>query len=215
MKAKYISFVLLFIVALAFDQGTKVWARDHLKPAGYPGSLVHRDTVIPVRTIVKGYFDLRYSENPGSAFGMFRNMHGARTGLLVVGLLCLGVIGLWLFRLPAGTPWLSGKLGLLAGGAIGNIYDRLMYSRVTDFIVWKYTGKDGIAHEWPTFNIADAALVIGVIAILIDWPRDRALMESPSANSGGDKKDPGDTPKSDAPKSDAPTSAASEAPSAS
>ena len=46
-----------------------------------------------------------------------------------------------------GDAWLSGKLGLLAGGgAIGNIYDRLMFSRVTDFIVWKYTGKDGIPH---------------------------------------------------------------------
>lgn len=206
MKAKYLSFVLLFIVALAFDQGTKVWARHNLKPEGYPQSLGRREVVVPIRTIVKGYFDLRYSENPGSAFGMFRNMQGARTGLLLVGLLCLGVIGLWLYRLPAATPWLSGKLGLLAGGAIGNIYDRLMYSRVTDFIVWKYTGKDGIPHEWPTFNIADAALVIGVIAILIDWPRDRAMVELAAAENNK-KPDGGDTsaPPKDAPAKEAPS----------
>ncbi len=193
MKAKYLAFVLLFIVALAFDQGTKVWARHNLKPEGYPQSMGRREVVVPIRTVIKGYFDLRYSENPGSAFGMFRNMRGARTGLLVVGLLCLGVIGLWLYRLPNATPWLSGKLGLLAGGAIGNIYDRLMYSRVTDFIVWKYTGKDGIAHEWPTFNIADAALVIGVIAILIDWPRDRAMVELAAAENAKKPND-GDAP---------------------
>jgi len=206
MKAKYLAFVLLFIVALAFDQGTKVWARHNLKPEGYPQSLGKREVVVPIRTIVKGYFDLRYSENPGSAFGMFRNMQGARTGLLLVGVLCLGVIGLWLFRLPAATPWLSGKLGLLAGGAIGNIYDRLMYSRVTDFIVWKYTGKDGIPHEWPTFNIADAALVIGVIAILIDWPRDRAMVELAAAENNK-KPDGNDTSSAskDAPAKEAPS----------
>jgi signal peptidase II len=194
MKAKYLSFVLLFILALALDQGTKVWARHNLKPDGYPQSLGRRETVVPIKTVVRGYFDLRYSENPGSAFGLFRNMQGARTGLLLVGLLCLGVIGLWLYRLPGATPWLSGKLGLLAGGAIGNIYDRMMFSRVTDFIVWKYTGKDGIPHEWPTFNIADAALVIGVIAILIDWPRDRVMAELAEAEKNEKKDGNGDAP---------------------
>lgn len=207
MKAKYLSFVLLFILALALDQGTKVWARHNLKPDGYPQSLGRRETVVPVKTVVQGYFDLRYSENPGSAFGLFRNMQGARTGLLLVGLLCLGVIGLWLYRLPGATPWLSGKLGLLAGGAIGNIYDRLMFSRVTDFIVWKYTGKDGIPHEWPTFNIADAALVIGVIAILIDWPRDRAMVELAEAEKNEKKNGSGDAPTAskDAPAGEAPS----------
>ena len=100
-----------------------------------------------------------------------------------------------------------GKLGLLAGGAIGNIYDRLMFSRVTDFIVWKYTGKDGIPHEWPTFNIADAALVIGVIAILIDWPRDRAMVELAEAEKNEKKGGSGDasTASKDAPAKEAPS----------
>jgi signal peptidase II len=48
-------------------------------------------------------------------------------------------------------------LGLVGGGAIGNLIDRILYGRVTDFIVWHYKG-----HEWPAFNIADAALVVGV-----------------------------------------------------
>jgi signal peptidase II len=51
----------------------------------------------------------------------------------------------------------------VGGGAIGNLVDRVMYGRVTDFIVWKYHG-----HEWPAFNIADAALCIGVGLMLLD-----------------------------------------------
>jgi len=177
MKSKYVLFVVLFLISLGLDQGTKIWARQNLKPQGYP--LIKRETVIPIKTIVKGYFDLRYSENPGSAFGMFRSMAGARTLLFAVGILCLVVIGIWLVKLPGEAAWLGAKLGLLAGGAVGNIVDRVMFSRVTDFIVWKVTTASGV-HEWPTFNIADAALVIGVLSILIDWPRDKLADATPT-----------------------------------
>jgi signal peptidase II len=165
MKSKYVAFLLLFLLSLGLDQGTKIWARKTLKPAGYPAA------ISAPQTVIKGYWDFRYSENPGSAFGMFRNQTGARYFLFGIGLVCLGVIGLWLFRLPANAKWLGVKLGLLAGGAIGNMFDRAMYSRVTDFILWKITTASQ-TYEWPTFNVADAALVIGVGMILIDRPRD-------------------------------------------
>ena len=74
--------------------------------------------------------------------------------------------------MPGQAPWLGAKLGLLAGGAVGNMADRIKFSRVTDFVVWKITTSQRI-YEWPTFNIADAALVIGVGLILIDRPRDQ------------------------------------------
>ena len=54
-------------------------------------------------------------------------------------------------------------LGLVGGGAIGNLIDRVLYGRVTDFIVWHVK-----EHEWPAFNIADAALCIGVGLMLLD-----------------------------------------------
>jgi signal peptidase II len=164
MKAKYLSFILFFLLALGLDQATKVWARHELKPRGYERAI----------TVVQGYFDLRYSENTGSAFGMFRGTPGAPYILFGVGIFCLVVVGAWLYKLPPQTPWLGGKLGLLAGGAVGNIVDRMMYGRVTDFIVWKVT-TGGRIHEWPTFNIADAALVIGVALLILDWPRDRVM----------------------------------------
>lgn len=180
MKAKYLSFILLFLLSFGLDQGTKIWARKTLKPEGYPAA------VSAPKVVVKGFFDLRYSENPGSAFGMFRNMTGAKHLLFGVGILCLGIIGFWLVKLPGRAVWLGAKLGLLAGGAVGNIVDRMMFSRVTDFIVWKITTNTAI-HEWPTFNIADAALVIGVALILIDRPRD----DIPELNGSAQ---PGDEP---------------------
>ena len=80
---------------------------------------------------------------------------------------------------------------LLAGGAVGNIFDRVRFGKVTDFILWQITTSSGV-HQWPTFNVADAALVIGVISILIDWPRDRLASddESPSPASDGAAKEP-------------------------
>ncbi|HMY58877.1 MAG TPA: signal peptidase II [Pseudomonadota bacterium] len=177
MKSKYIAFLLLFLVSLGLDQSTKIWARQTLKPANYPNA------ISAPKTVIKGYWDFRYSENPGSAFGMFRNQAGARYFLFGIGIVCLGVIGLWLYRLPPNAKWLGVKLGLLAGGAIGNMVDRAMYSRVTDFILWKIT-TSFTTYEWPTFNVADAALVIGVGMILIDRPRDPLPPEESQPASG-------------------------------
>lgn len=173
MKAKYLTFILLFLLSFGLDQGTKIWARRTLRPEGYPNAYP------TAKVVVKNYFDLRYSENPGSAFGFFRNVNGAKHLLFGVGVLCLFIIGMWLVKVPGSAPWLGAKLGLLAGGAVGNMTDRIMYSKVTDFIVWKVTTSHNI-HEWPTFNIADAALVIGVGLILIDRPRDQLPLDEPA-----------------------------------
>lgn len=170
MKTKYLLFAILFVAAFALDQGTKIWARNELKPRGYEHAVV----------VVQGYFDMRYSENPGSAFGLFRNTPGARYLLFGVGILCLGFIGAWLRKLPGEAAWLGAKLGLVAGGAIGNILDRALYGKVTDFIVWKVTRPNRV-YEWPTFNIADAALVIGVLLLFLDWPRDAVMREQSKA----------------------------------
>jgi signal peptidase II len=151
-SAKYRWFVIVFLVSLIADQGTKIWARRVLRPI-YPQA----------KTVITGFFELRYSENPGSAFGLFRGMPGASYLLLAVGLGALAVVGYYLYKAAPGAWRLGAELGLLAGGALGNIIDRLTVTRVTDFIVWKVG-----SHEWPTFNIADAALVVGVIGLLFD-----------------------------------------------
>jgi signal peptidase II len=145
-------FIFIFVLALAGDQGSKIWARQRLKPK-YPD----------VITVVPKVFELRYSENTGSAFGLLRGVPGARYLFFVVGIGALAVVGSYLKRARPDQRRLAAELGLLAGGAVGNIIDRVAFGRVTDFIVWKIG-----THEWPTFNVADAALVIGIIGLLID-----------------------------------------------
>jgi signal peptidase II len=152
MATKYKSFLVAFILSLGADQGSKMWARAVLKPK-YPD----------VISVISGYFDLRYSENPGSAFGLFRGIPGARYLLFLVGIIALFVVWGYLKKAAPEARRLSAELGLLAGGALGNIVDRVFFGKVTDFIVWKVG-----THEWPTFNIADAALVVGVLGLLFD-----------------------------------------------
>ena len=160
MTSKYKWFAALLVIALGLDQGSKMWARQSLRSI-YPQTI----------KVLPGYFELRYSENRGSAFGLFGNVPGARYLLFVVGIGALFVVGNMLRKAKAEDARIAAELGLLAGGALGNIIDRIVYGRVTDFVVWGRVG----AYEWPTFNIADAALVIGVIGLLIDMPNEKKI----------------------------------------
>jgi signal peptidase II len=152
MAAKVKFFILALVLSLGLDQATKVWARHSLQPK-YPETI----------TVIKGFWEFRYSENTGSAFGLLRNVPGSKYLFFVVGIGALWVVANYLKKADPGARRLGAELGLLAGGAVGNIIDRALYGKVTDFIVWKAAG-----HEWPTFNVADAALVLGIVGLLID-----------------------------------------------
>jgi signal peptidase II len=169
MAPKHKSFIISLVLSLAADQGSKIWARAVLKPK-YPD----------VITVISGFWDMRYSENPGSAFGLFRGIPGARYLLFIVGIAALFVVWNYLKKAPPDARRLAAELGLLAGGALGNIIDRVAVGRVTDFVVWRV----GV-HEWPTFNVADAALVVGVIGLLFDLrERDEEPEEKPPVQQG-------------------------------
>jgi signal peptidase II len=165
MASKYRWFIIVFVLSLGFDQGSKIWARHALRPI-YPA----------VKSVIPGIFEMRYSENPGSAFGLFRGVPGARYLLFIVGIGALILVATYLRKAAPEARRLGAELGLLAGGALGNVIDRIAYGRVTDFIVWRAG-----SHEWPTFNIADAALVVGVVGLLFDMrPEEAAQKKSKS-----------------------------------
>ena len=117
-----------------------------------------------VYRVIPGFFEIIRSENRGVAFGIFNDSNFEwRTALLALiaaaAVVAISVI-LWRpQRLDRVTLW---ALALVLGGAAGNVFDRLVYGRVTDFLQ-VYLGS----YPWPTFNVADSAIVVGSIALLL------------------------------------------------
>lgn len=153
-----IFFALSSVVVLA-DQLAKYWARNYLPTNA-------RGYGLPV-TVIHNFFDWRLSFNTGSAFGMFHNVGGARIFLTIVGIVAVIAIALMVRQTRDQQTRLIVALGLVAGGAVGNVIDRVLFGRVTDFVVWRY-----YQHEWPTFNLADAALCVGVGLLFLDLGRE-------------------------------------------
>jgi signal peptidase II len=160
---KYLLFGAFTALSLVLDQWTKVLARTHLKPLG-PWN---------PKIVIDGFFNLRYSENPGVAFGMLQSLPGGRLLLTVLAVLAFVLVIAYLRKTENEASRLHVALGLVGGGALGNVIDRIAYGRVTDFIVWHFKG-----HEWPAFNIADAALCIGVALMVIDMFKSRPAATS-------------------------------------
>lgn len=162
------------LLCIGLDQWTKFLARTHLS------SLPPWKT----KTIIPNYFDLRFSENTGVAFGMFQQLPGGRICLTLVAVLALLLVGYYLVKSDPRQTRLHLALGFIAGGAVGNLIDRIAFGRVTDFIVW-HVGR----HEWPAFNIADAALVAGValmaLDMLLEKKRTPAAASAPSRTTRG------------------------------
>jgi signal peptidase II len=156
MARRYNIFAFVAVLTIALDQLTKWLARSQLVHAG------KSITVIP------NYWDWRLSYNTGSAFGMFAGQNGSRIFLSIVGVAATVAILLILRRARNEQTWMTSALALVAGGAIGNVIDRVLEGKVTDFVVWKM-GK----HEWPAFNIADCALVVGVAIMFLDVGREQ------------------------------------------
>jgi len=136
---------------IVIDQLTKALARLYLAN----GRVV---------TIIPGFLDLRLAFNTGAAFGMLPNWAPL---FIVVGLVAIYAI-VRLRRSGTGSLCLSIGLGALLGGAIGNLIDRILFSSrgVTDFLEL-HIRSGGSFLAWPTFNIADAGIVVGAILVVI------------------------------------------------
>ena len=156
------------VAVLILDQITKALALARLPPA------------LPV-SIVDGFFALTLVMNPGLAFGFLSTTPTTWrwiVALLSIGALCvLGAVGLRLLR--AGG-WLSSlALGLIFGGAIGNLIDRARFGAVVDFL--DFYGRD---YHWPAFNVADSAISVGVALLALK------LLVSPPPGPGDGRQGP-------------------------
>ena len=152
MRGRVILIVVVALLTLALDQGTKQWARADLK--GQPHIVV-----------VPGYLDMEYHENPGAAFGFLRNVPGARYILLGVGLLAMVMVFFMIRSVPMekGQKAADVAFALVVGGAVGNMIDRVYIGRVVDFVIMHWQRK----YVWPAYNVADAALVAGIILLVL------------------------------------------------
>jgi signal peptidase II len=142
----------LIVIALvsASDQLSKLWIRTHLAP-GESLNITDRLSFIHI-------------ENTGSAFGLLANQTFLIIIISIAGLL---FILLFLRYLSPATKLSIVSIGLIMGGAVGNLIDRIRSGSVTDFIHFRLWGD----FYWHTFNIADAAIVVGVFVLIYSFYR--------------------------------------------
>ena len=124
-------------------------------------------------SVIDGLFNITYVRNTGVAFGIFSSISSpAKSILLSVFTACAAVVVVtYSVRSPARNRLLQIALALILGGALGNLYDRLVYRYVVDFIEL-YAGS----YHWPSFNVADSAISIGVALLALEIIRN----ETPS-----------------------------------
>ena len=124
--------------------------------------LMERTLVVGEEVVLTPFLSLTLSYNPGAAFGILSSAGGWQRPVL--SLFAIAVIGwllVWIHRLSATEHGLLWGLAAIAGGAMGNLIDRVLSGEVTDFISLHYQH-----FYWPTFNLADAAITLGVVSLL-------------------------------------------------
>jgi signal peptidase II len=142
--------LILSLLVIAADQATKLWVLAALQPR----------EVIPVLPV----FNLTLVFNEGAAFSFLANAGGWQRWLFVgVAVAVSTVLIAWLWRLKPEERLTAAGLALVAGGAIGNLIDRLAYGRVVDFLDFYWR-----AWHWPAFNVADSAITVGVGLLLLE-----------------------------------------------
>lgn len=145
-----VNWLWLMLPLLALDQGTKWWVSHSF-------NLFESKAVAP-------FLQFTLMHNTGAAFSFLADASGWQRWFFI-GLGVAVIVGLllWLRRIPRDQHWVPAALALLAGGALGNVIDRVWHGYVIDFIDVYY----GSWH-FPAFNVADSALTIGVAMLLID-----------------------------------------------
>jgi signal peptidase II len=128
-------------------------------------------TRCPAVSVVNGFWNWRYVENKGAAWGLLATAsETVRVPFFIlVSVVAIAFIITFFRKLPDSQRLLIISLSLVFGGAIGNFIDRLHLNYVIDFVDW-YVGTS----HWPTFNFADAAITTGVALLVIQWIRDWA-----------------------------------------
>jgi len=147
-----LTFWVLVLIVVAADLGSKHWAFEALSDGA-------------ARVVLPGWLQFRTLQNTGAVFGMGKG----RIGFFVVAsFIAMGFVFYLFAHSAPHQRFLQGMLALIMGGAAGNMYDRLAFGYVRDFI--EITATIGRFPIWQwVFNVADSALVVGVLGIVLGW----------------------------------------------
>jgi signal peptidase II len=145
-------YLLIALVVVLLDRWTKHIVAQRI-------SLYSHIQVIP------GFFRLTHTENTGAAFSLFADSPAPwKTGLLIAfSVIALLVVSLLLWKNHHAHVATGIGLALIMGGAVGNLWDRLARGRVVDFLLFYYN-----RYQWPVFNLADSAIVIGAGLLVLE-----------------------------------------------
>ena len=146
-------FVGASLISVLLDQATKLTVDANL-------SFSDR---IPV---IDNFFYITHARNPGAAFGLFADAPVVIRLTLFIGitLVALGMVVSFYRKLAPGDRFSALSLGLILGGAVGNLIDRVFRGEVVDFLHFRLWG----GYQWPDFNLADSFIVVGVAFLVIE-----------------------------------------------
>lgn len=141
--------LVVAIVVIVFDQATKWWIM---------AMVMQPPRIIPVTP----FFNLVMGWNRGISFGLFDGDSAVNVWILpLVALAIVAALVVWLRRVQG--VWLASAIGLVIGGALGNVVDRLRFGAVADFLDFHVAG-----YHWPAFNVADSGITVGVTMLVLD-----------------------------------------------
>jgi signal peptidase II len=165
LKNKYLWVGSIVSIVLVLDQLTKYIVQARIR-------------LYDIITVIPGFFNLTHVRNKGAAFGILAELpeFWRSTFFIVVTIVAVAVIIVLIWK--ANERLLVIAFSLIAGGAVGNVIDRIRYGEVVDFIQWYVK-----SYYWPSFNVADSAISVGVGLLAIDmlFSKKPELKESPKS----------------------------------
>ena len=150
MKNKYLQVGSIVGIVLVLDQITKYVIQTHVRL---------NDSI----TVVPGFFNITHVRNKGAAFGILSTLPEFWRSAFFITVTLVAVAAISALIMKTHERLLVYAFSLIAGGAIGNVVDRIRYGEVVDFIQWYIK-----LYYWPSFNVADSAISIGVVLLAFE-----------------------------------------------
>ena len=152
LKDSGVRWLWLALVIFLADIGIKLFVMDNM------------DLGWENRIEVFSFFNFIYVHNPGAAFSFLSDQPGwQRWFFTTIAVLVTAMLTYWMSKLPAQEKWNNIAYAMIIGGAVGNLFDRIVHGSVVDYLDF-YWGT----YHWPAFNLADSTICVGAVMIILD-----------------------------------------------